>query len=58
MKKGDEFQCAQCGGVFTAAWDDIEAIKEKEGLFPATPMEDCCVICDDCFQGIRKRMDR
>lgn len=49
---GLEYQCAMCGGTFESDRPDEEAIAEKDLLFGAIPMEQCDIICEDCFQSI------
>lgn len=49
----NEYQCAMCRGVFEYAWTEEEAVAEKERDFRAVPLEDCAVICDDCYQRVR-----
>lgn len=49
---GDYYMCKICGGVFEKEISDSEALKEKDELFPETLIEDCEIICDDCFKKI------
>jgi hypothetical protein len=56
-KKEDEtmneqklFKCAHCGGEFQKEWSDEERAAEKDNLFPDVPVEECVVVCDDCFK--------
>ncbi len=46
-------RCDLCGKVFDSAWSAEEAKAEKERDFPGVPLEDCAVICDECYQKVR-----
>ena len=46
----NEFKCCACNGVFEKEWTDEEAEKEKDELFGGIPLEDCDLVCDDCFK--------
>lgn len=52
----NEYKCCVCEGVFEKGWTDEEAKKEKDELFGDVPLEDCCLVCDDCYKnmGLRK----
>jgi len=52
--KKDEYRCEVCGGVFQKGRSDEEAIAEKEKLFSDVPLEDCGIVCDDCFKAMDK----
>jgi hypothetical protein len=43
------YTCALCGGTFEKGLTDEEALAEKDALFPGVPLEDCDIVCDDCF---------
>ena len=50
MTKPNEYQCANCGGIFDSVWSEEEALAEKsangfDGM-------DCVVVCDDCYRAI------
>lgn len=49
----NEYKCAMCRGVFEKEWTDEEAVAELQEDFGAVPIEDCAVICDDCYQKVR-----
>jgi len=57
--KGEPFNCAECGGLFEKSRSDADAAAEAEQLWgvkhadttPTTPM---AIVCDDCFQRIRR----
>lgn len=46
----DTYTCAMCGETNIKGWTDEEAEAEKDDIFGPVPLEDCDVICDDCFQ--------
>jgi len=46
------YKCTACGGVFDKGWTDEEAMQEKENNFGDIPMQDCDVVCDDCFKAL------
>ena len=52
--KENEFQCANCKGVFEKGWSDEEAYAETESNFGIPVTEDnksgLAVICDDCYK--------
>jgi DNA-directed RNA polymerase subunit RPC12/RpoP len=51
--KLNEYQCAQCGGIFEKEWTDEEARAEmKENKFDAILEKDMCIVCDDCYKKI------
>ena len=45
--ESNEYQCAQCGGVFEKSWTDAEA--ETEAVDNGFVGMDCVVVCDDCY---------
>jgi len=47
------FKCAMCGETFEKARTEEEALEELNELFGDTPVEECEVVCDDCWQKIR-----
>lgn len=48
--KNDEYRCAHCGTVYQFTSFDAKA--ELEANFPGCPVEQCEIICDDCFNGM------
>lgn len=48
--KEDEYRCSVCHKVFQKGQTDEEALKEKEDIFPGIDVEDCDLVCDDCFE--------
>lgn len=47
-----EYTCAVCHETFEYGWTDDEATAEKEQLWGNVPIEECEIVCDDCFQRI------
>jgi DNA-directed RNA polymerase subunit RPC12/RpoP len=48
--KTNEYKCTACGGVFEKGWSDDEAVAELNETFGSVPMEDCGIVCDDCYR--------
>lgn len=46
------YTCAMCGTTYNYAWTDEEAAAEKDALWGDVPLDECSVICDDCFKAI------
>jgi hypothetical protein len=46
----NEFKCTVCLEVFEKGISDEEAMEEKSILFNDVPIEECKLVCDDCFQ--------
>ena len=46
----DMFTCAICGGTFEKTNTDEEALAEKEALFPEYTLEECAIVCEDCWK--------
>ena len=55
----EDLVCAHCGEEFTPPddeqWNDAKALAELEQKFPGTPVEECVVICDDCYQKMMRQ---
>lgn len=47
-----KYKCAVCGKEFESGWADEEAQEELAENFPGFSVEECIVVCDDCYQGI------
>jgi hypothetical protein len=45
----NKYVCARCGGKFEKGWSDEEAKAELDSTF-AVPVEQCALVCDDCFR--------
>ena len=52
-------RCEHCGEEFVSRdderWNDDKAAAELEQNFPGTPVEECAVICDDCYKKIMRQ---
>lgn len=46
----DEFLCEMCGGIFNKGISDEQAMKEKIELFFDAPLDECDIVCENCFQ--------
>lgn len=51
------FTCARCGYSYESAWTDEEALEEKETNFGEIPLENCVIVCDDCYAQITGAYD-
>lgn len=50
----ETYKCAMCGGVFVKSVPEEEALVELHELFgEGISPEDCDIVCEDCWQGIR-----
>jgi hypothetical protein len=49
------YKCSNCNLEFELVknWTDEDAIKEKEKNFPGITLEECDIVCDDCYQKLR-----
>jgi hypothetical protein len=51
--------CEHCGEEFEPLddeqWNDAKAAAELEQNFPGAPIEECAVICEDCYQRIMRQ---
>ena len=43
------FKCAHCGGIFKFDQTNEEAKKKLHEHFGNVPVEDCAIVCDDCY---------
>ncbi len=48
----DQYTCTICKGIFDKGWSDEEAAAEKEEIFGSVPLEECDLVCDDCFNQL------
>ena len=51
-EKVNTYQCAMCGGIFETEWTDEEAIEELHEAFGEVMVDDCEIVCDDCYKKI------
>lgn len=47
-----KYDCSMCGVTFESGWSHEEAIAEKERDFGDVSLEECDVVCDDCYQQV------
>jgi DNA-directed RNA polymerase subunit RPC12/RpoP len=47
---GEEYKCAECGGVFKRPVPDTLANEEAKIDFPSSIDEEMVLICDDCYK--------
>jgi hypothetical protein len=45
-----QYTCAICNGTFNMGWSDDEAIAELKEEFPGVDIEDCSIVCDNCYK--------
>lgn len=48
----NEFTCYACSETFEKGWSDEEAMAEFGSTFPSADLEECSVVCDDCYKKI------
>jgi hypothetical protein len=52
--------CAQCGEEFhptdNQRWNDDKARDELEQKFPGVALEDCAMVCEDCYRLLMSPM--
>lgn len=51
---GDTYTCENCGGTFEKIQSDQEAMEEAVDLFGDLATGDLAVVCQDCFDDMRK----
>ncbi len=52
-----EHVCAICRIRFASAWTDEEAKEELNKKFGETSLEDCEVVCDECYKKLMEKKD-
>ena len=45
--------CQFCGKDFVSPFTDEQAREELETEFPGARLEDCVIVCSECFDHIR-----
>lgn len=45
--------CDICHGTFESGWSDEDALTELKELWGDVPIDECGVVCDDCWQQIK-----
>lgn len=48
----EQFNCVMCKQTFNKAWSDEEAEAEVKEVFGPIPLEECDVVCDDCYKKL------
>ena len=48
----NQYQCAQCGGIFEKGWTDEEAKSEAEQKFPSIKPDEMEMVCDPCYKEL------
>ena len=51
------YVCSACKCKFEKDWSDDEALKEKDKNFKNIAIEDCDIVCDDCYKKIMLRIN-
>lgn len=54
MSEPRTFTCAVCGETFECARDEAEAAAEHHARFPDIPLDQCGIVCDDCFKEMQE----
>lgn len=49
------YTCECCGETHESDWTDEDALAESAALFGPRSLEDCAIVCDDCFQRLTRR---
>lgn len=50
------YTCQGCGGVFEHGWSYEEAQAEAKATFTAEELAHTAVVCEDCWQAMRRAM--
>jgi len=48
-----KYTCAICKGVFDKVTPEDEALAELKEFFGDIPVDECEIVCDDCWEKIR-----
>lgn len=51
------YTCEVCGKTCKSAWTEEEALVELEIKFPEARVEDCALVCDDCYKEFIEWME-
>lgn len=51
-----EYRYDACGEAFISGWSDEEAKAEAEATFTPAELVDAAIVCEDCWQAMRKAM--
>jgi len=50
--KENQYQCENCGGIFERGQSDEKALEELSKEFPNTSIDNCVLVCDNCYKEI------
>ncbi|KKN10359.1 hypothetical protein LCGC14_1037200 [marine sediment metagenome] len=53
----NKFTCANCDKTFGKVSTEEEVMEEKERLWGDISLDECVIICDDCFNNAMKRFN-
>jgi len=53
-EKGREFTCERCKKTFIEGHSPEEALEEYSDNFGGEPADDAAIICEDCYQLLKK----
>lgn len=48
--KQNQYECAVCRGIFDKGWSDEEAKEELQQEFPGYSVDDCDIVCENCYK--------
>jgi hypothetical protein len=57
--RDNTYICDECKGEFEyeSDWSEEDALKEKENNFGNIPIENCGIVCDDCYNKIMQHIN-
>jgi hypothetical protein len=50
------YECAECGGTFTAGWSEEECLAEMKENWGNRNLEEMVKVCDDCYNMMTARL--
>jgi hypothetical protein len=50
--KDNEYICDMCKNKYEKLLTEEEAIAEKDKYFPDISLDECGIVCDDCYKSI------
>ncbi len=53
IKKTESYKCAACGNTYVQDRTEEEVLKELKNNYPGLSVDDCEIVCDDCYKVIR-----
>lgn len=54
--KGDQYQCAKCGDIFTRTTPVEKMMKEYHRDFPGVSDEEREIVCHDCWKMMTRKI--